>query len=178
MDGVVNMQPFYNKGGFEIAFRGVRHERTGMEYKIDTNISQITEPDLEEILAYDQQCFGFPRPQFLRPWIEQPGVKTFKYFNNDKLGGFAIIRKTVKGYKVSPLFADNAGIAEELYKACLNAAVGEPLYIDIPDINSSGVELAKKYQTRYVFECARMYYGKAPDIPVEKVYGITTFELG
>jgi len=76
------------------------------------------------------------------------------------------------------LFADNSTIAEELYKACLNSVVGKPLYLDIPVINSDAVALTQKYNTTYVFECARMYYGKAPNIEIDKVFGITTFELG
>src|SRR5687767_13908009 len=31
MDGVVTMQPFYQKGGFEIAFKDERYENTGLQ---------------------------------------------------------------------------------------------------------------------------------------------------
>lgn len=178
MDGVIAMQPFYNKGGFEIEFRDERHEKIGEKYGVDKNISPIEEKDFDSVLAYDKKCFGFPRPQFLIPWLKQKSVKTFKYNNAEKLKGFAVIRKANKGYKVCPLFADNAEIAEELYKACLNSVVGQPLYLDIPMINQAAVALTKKYNTTYVFECARMYYGKTPDIEINKVFGITTFELG
>lgn len=178
MDGVIAMQTFYKKGGFEIAFRDERHEKIGEEFIIDQNISPIINDDFDSILEYDKQCFGFSRPQFLIPWLKQPDVKTFKYSNNGKLEGFAIIRKANKGYKICPLFADNSTIAEELYKACLNSVVGKPLYLDIPVINSDAVALTQKYNTTYVFECARMYYGKAPIIEIDKVFGITTFELG
>ena len=178
MDGVIAMQPFYKKGGFEIEFRDERHERTGEKFEVDKNISAIKDKDFDSILAYDNRCFGFPRPQFLIPWLKQTNVITFKYYCNRKLMGFAVIRKATKGYKVCPLFADNAEVAEELYKACLNSVVNQPLYIDIPVINPGAVALIKKYNTSYVFECARMYYGKAPKLEINKVFGITTFELG
>jgi hypothetical protein len=29
-----------------------------------------------------------------------------------------------------------------------------------------------------VFGCARMYYGPIPDMPWDRIFGITTFELG
>ncbi len=64
MDGVIAMQPFYKKGGFEIEFRDERHERIGEKFNVDKNISSITEKDFDSILAYDKQCFGFPRPHF------------------------------------------------------------------------------------------------------------------
>ena len=92
--------------------------------------------------------------------------------------GFAVIRKVNVGYKIGPLFADNDWIAEELYRACLNSAQGEPIYFDIPVINKGAVQLVKKYKAKYTFECARMYYGPVPKIKIDKVFGITTFELG
>ena len=169
MDGVIAMQPFYKKGGFEILFRDERFEKMGMKFEIDKNISPISDNDFNSIFAYDKQCFGFSRPQFLKPWLNLPGNKTFKYIENEKLKGFAI---------VCPLFADNEMIAEELYKACLNSVVDKPLYFDIPVINKGAVNIIKKYDAEYVFECARMYHGKSPNIEINKVFGITTFELG
>lgn len=178
MDGVIAMQPFYKQGGFEILFRDERYEKTGMKFNINENISPISDEDRDTILEYDKQCFGFYRPQFLKPWLKLPGNKTFKYTEDDKLKGFAIVRKADKGYKVCPLFADNEMIAEELYKACLNSVQGESLFLDIPVVNKGAVNLIKRYNGTYVFECARMYYGKPPDIDINKVFGITTFELG
>ena len=178
MDGVVTMQPFYRRGGFETAFRDERHERTGTAFLIDSHISPVGDQDMEAILAYDQQCFGFPRPQFLKPWLNLPNIRAFTYADKGELKGFAIIRKAIQGYKICPLFADNIEIAEELYKVCLNSAPGEQLYIDIPMINEDAVTLVQKYNTTCIFECARMYYGKAPDAEINKIFGITTFELG
>jgi len=178
MDGVVAMQPFYQEGGFEIAFRDNRYEKKGIPLKLDKNISAIEEDDISPILKYDKHCFGYLRPQFMIPWLKLPDNKTFKYVKNEQIKGFAIIRKAKIGYKICPLFADNVNIAEELYKACLNSVVGEPLYMDVPTINQGALNIIKKYDAKYVFECARMYYGKSPDIKIDKVYGVTTFELG
>lgn len=178
MDGVVAMQPFYQKGGFQLAFRDERHERTGQSFRIDSCISPVEEQDLDELLEYDSQCFGFQRPQFMKPWLSLSDAKAFKYQCDGKLQGFAVIRKAVLGYKAGPLFADRKEIAEELYKACLDAAAGEQLFIDIPAVNADATGLVGKYGTACKFECARMYYGKAPAMAIHKVFGITTFELG
>jgi GNAT superfamily N-acetyltransferase len=178
MDGVVDMQDFYQRGGFEIAYKDERYERIGEQFPIDNNITEITDEDLPAIMEYDRQCFGYSRPQFLLPWLKMPESKTFKYNSNGKLLGFAIVRKANVGYKVCPLFADTPQIAEELYKACLNSVVGEPLYLDIPMVNKSAISLVEKYGAKYVFECARMYLGTPPAVDTNKIYGITTFELG
>ncbi len=178
MDGVVAMQSFYHKGGFNIAFRDERHERFGEKFTLNTYVSKISEYDMSDILKYDAVCFGFHRPQFLIPWIKQAYGFSFKYVENGLLKGYAIMRKTGKGYKICPLFADNPFVAEELYKACLNEAPYELVYIDIPMINQLAIDLVKKYETRFVFECARMYLNSTPSIPYERIFGITTFEIG
>ncbi|WP_420572147.1 GNAT family N-acetyltransferase [Kordia sp.] len=178
MDGVVAMQPFYKKGGFEIAFKDVRYEKKGISFPVDKHITSIKDTDFQAILDYDEKCFGFPRPQFLKPWLQLPRNKTFKYVENDQLKGFAIVRKANTGYKICPLFADNLNVAEALYQACLNAVNGDLLYIDIPMSNVAAKTLIEKYDASYIFECARMYYGNPPKVDMDKIFGITTFELG
>ena len=178
LDGVVAMQDFYNKGGFDIAFRDERHEKLGAHFKVHTHVSKISELDTEDVIKYDTECFGFHRPQFLLPWLKQPYGFSFKYVESGLLKGYAVLRKTWKGYKICPLFADDQFIAEELYKACLNEVPNELVYIDIPMNNKLAVDLVFKYQTTYIFECARMYLNNMPSIPNQKIFGITTFELG
>ena len=178
MDGVVAMQPFYTKGGFEVAYKDERYEKNGTEFIIDDHISPIDDSDITSILAYDKQCFGLLRPQFIMPWLKIPYNKTFKYVENNVLKGFAVVRKVSTGYKICPLFADNEQIAEELYKACLNSAIGQPLYIDIPMVNQGAINMVRKYNATSIFECARMYLGTPPSMLMDKVFGITTFELG
>ncbi len=178
MDGVVAMQPFYQKGGFEIAFIDERYECIGKSFTLSENISNIESEEFKMILEYDTECFGFERAQFLSNWLKLPDSKFFKYMKEDKLEGYAVIRKVDPGFKIGPLFSNDAAVAEELYKACLNSAAGEPVYLDIPTTNKGAVELVKKYDANYVFECARMYYGGSPEVDIDKVFGITTFELG
>ena len=178
MDGVIAMQPFYQKGGFEIAFRDERYERIGSEYKVDSNVSNVSKDDYDPILKYDSQCFGVERTQFLKIWLQIPESKAFKYVENGILKGFCMIRKVDQGFKICPLFADDFEVAQKLYETCLNEAIGNPVYLDIPMINSEAVRLVKTYNAQYVFECARMYYGTPPAMELSKVFGITTFELG
>lgn len=178
MDGVVDMQPFYKKGGFEIAFRDLRYEAISREFITDKNIFPITKSDYDEILNYDKECFGFDRAQFMLNWLEMREVKAFKHYEDNKLKGFVIVRKANKGFKICPLFADDYNVADELYKAASNSVSGNLLYLDIPIINNDAKKLVEKYNMKYVFECARMYYGTPPEVPLNKIFGITTFELG
>ena len=69
MDGVVAMQPFYKKGGFEIAFCDERYERNGTTFEINPNIHSVTQSDFEAVLEFDKNCFGVPRTTFLLQWL-------------------------------------------------------------------------------------------------------------
>lgn len=178
MDGVPDMQAFYKKGGFEIAFRDMRYKKIGMSFKVNPAISPFENSDLESILSLDKQCFGFQRQRFMRAWLAIPSIKTFKYVDHQGFRGFAIMRQIGGGHKICPLFADNKAIAKSLYEACLNAVPSEELCIDIPANNPMALELVQEYNASYVSECARMYYGEPPKVATAKVFGITTFELG
>lgn len=178
MDGVLAMQPFYQKGGFKIAYRDERYEKEGTKYPNNPAVQTITESDFEAISTLDTECFGVSRTAFLSLWLTATNAKAFKYANNGNLLGFAVLRQCQKGYKIGPLFAENTIVAEALYEHCLSEAIGEPVYLDIPVNNKAAVALVTKYNADYVFECARMYHGQPPKIAMEKIFGITSFELG
>jgi hypothetical protein len=38
--------------------------------------------------------------------------------------------------------------------------------------------LAERHGMVVAFETARMYTGKVPDLPLRRLFGVTTFELG
>jgi GNAT superfamily N-acetyltransferase len=178
MDGVLAMQSFYSKGGFNIAFRDERYEFNGTILPFSTDVSLINKEDFEKIIAFDIDCFGCQRTLFLENWLQMPESKALKYTENNSILGYAVIRKAETGYKIGPLFANNPKIAEELFKSCLSIAPNHSVFLDIPTTNLNAVSLVKKYKGKYVFECARMYYGPSPKIIINAIYGITTFELG
>ncbi len=178
MDGVVAMQPFYAKGGFTMQFRSERHRKKGEVFPMDSHVEPFRDSCFDEVLSYDTACFGFPRPQFLVPWLQLPDSSSYVYSHKGKIRGYASMRKVYSGYKICPLFADNAEIAIALYRACLTATPGEDVFLDIPVINAAAMQMAADHHTEYVFECGRMYYGNFPILPTDKIFGITTFELG
>lgn len=178
MDGVFNMQPFYTKGDFKFSHRDLRMEGKGGKFDYSNRVSKITHKDFSKIHALDTRCFGCDRKTFLKGWLKMPESVGYKYVNGDNLEGFGVIRKCRSGYKIGPLFAKNFEVTDELFKALINFSNGDLVYLDIPEINKNAVKLAAKYNMKECFGCARMYYGKAPKLPYNQIYGVTTFELG
>jgi|GEM_PF-3130153 len=40
------------------------------------------------------------------------------------------------------------------------------------------MDLAKRHRMTVAFVTARMYVGRTPDLPMDRLFGVTTFELG
>jgi GNAT superfamily N-acetyltransferase len=180
LDGVVSQQDNYKKSGFQFAYRNIRYEGVSDgNASNDSQIVDLSQVPFDLIREYDQNLFPDDRKQFLQAWLHQPESISLGYMQNGKLAGYGMIRKCRTGYKIGPLFADNAEIAEALFDALQSRITpGSVFYLDVPEINPEAVALAKKHQMKLVFETARMYTGEFPVLPLHKVFGVTTFELG
>lgn len=81
--------------------------------------------------------------------------------------------------KVGPLFADRSDIAEDLFLALQEGIPnGAPIFLDTPAENGAAADLTRRHNMTAVFEIARMYAGGKPDLPLDRIFGITSFELG
>ena len=65
-----------------------------------------------------------------------------------------------------------------LYADLAGFATGGPLYLDAPENNPEAMALVQRHGMSEVFGCARMYLGPFPAVAQERVFGVTTFELG
>ncbi len=181
LDGVIEQQENYKKSGFTLAYSNIRFACSAKPGAPPDNsaIVPIQNVPLNLILAYDALCFPAGRSEFLSAWFTMPESRALAYVENKTLRGYGMIRPCRRGFKIGPLFADDPAIAETLYRA-LAAFPGTTadVYLDVPEKNRDALALAGKYQMEKVFGTARMYTGTTPDIALDKVFGVTTFELG
>jgi GNAT superfamily N-acetyltransferase len=181
LDGVVEQQDNYKKSGFKLAYRNIRYEGKGSKPTKERpgTLLPLSEIAFEKLLTYDTAIFPTKREVFLKRWIEQPNSLALGFVEFGELKGYGMVRKCQKGYKIGPLFADNENIAKALFDE-FRAFVGEEnyIYLDTPEPNSMAVKLAESNNMTPMFETARMYTKGFPDTPIEKVFGVTTFELG
>ena len=118
-------------------------------------------------------------PAFLRCWIAQRESTALGILRGSTLAGYGVVRRCRDGYKIGPLFADDSALAESLFDA-LQAYVprGAKLYLDVPEPNAAALALAEKHGMAVAFETARMYTRQAPELPLRRIFGVTSFELG
>lgn len=180
LDGVVDQQENYKKSGFELAYRNIRYEGTGTSgQNEDPNIVSLSKVPFEKLLQYDNQMFPTPRATFLKEWIKQSESLAVGYMKGEEMLGYGMVRKCRTGFKVGPLFANNPEIADKLFQKFRNfVGEGNPIFLDTPEVNKEAVRLAEKYQMKPMFETARMYTKGKPNIDLQRVFGVTTFELG
>jgi GNAT superfamily N-acetyltransferase len=180
LDGVVAQQDNYKKSGFTLAYSNVRYQGTGGGYyPADSGIVPLSTLAFDDIGAYDKPFFPDNRREFLMCWINQPQSTALGILRNNKLAGYGVLRICRSGYKVGPLFADSAECAEQLFLALnSHAPEGAPVFLDIPAVNTAAVDLVSRHNMIVSFETARMYTGQSPDLPINRLFGVTTFELG
>ena len=180
LDGVVEQQENYRKSGFELAYSNVRFEGVTCESQpLSESVAEIGAEQFDTVLGYDASFFPSDRCDFLKRWLVQEGSVPLGAWAENALVGYGVIRPCQSGFKVGPLFADSPKVAEELFQG-LQSSVrpDEPLYLDIPEGNKQALSLVQQYGMSKVFETARMYTGEFPKLPLGRLYGVTSFELG
>lgn len=177
MDGVFDMVPFYRRGGFELAHRDLRFEGVAVG-TADPAVEALEDVDRTEVCAMDAALLGADRTAFLDRWLTAPGVRVACLRRNGHLAAFAALRPALVGYKFGPVLADDAELAERVVSHLMSTVRGEQVQLDVPEPNAAGLALAHRHGLREVFGCARMYHGPAPDIDLQRVFGVGSFEFG
>ncbi|MEM6596491.1 MAG: GNAT family N-acetyltransferase, partial [Pseudomonadota bacterium] len=173
LDGVVDQQPNYARSGFVLAHRNVRYAGPA-----PSGAPRLPEASTAELVDYDAQFFPADRRTFMAAWLTNDGHVVRSVIDDGRVKGFGLLRPCLEGAKIGPLFANDAATAEVIFLALCAEAPPGPIILDVPETNPAAVALAERHGLTAVFETARMYKGMAPDLPIAKTFGITTFELG
>src|SRR6267142_4109214 len=179
LDGVVAQQQNYRMSGFELAYANVRYGGTVVAPDApQPGVIALTEVPLATVEAYDATVFPAPRTAFLRAWIGSPGHVGRALVRDGGLAGWGVIRPCRKGRKIGPLVADDRAAAEVVLSALLTSVGGGEIFLDVPGINRDAIALAQDLGLAPVFETARMYTDAIPPLRLERIFGVTSFELG
>lgn len=182
LDGVVAQQENYRKSGFTLAYRNIRYEGIGDGQAVATHCPEqvlLSSVSMEAVVACDRTFFPTNRRPFLQCWLTQPHSYSLGILQGETITGYGMLRACRSGYKIGPLFADTPEQADSLFSSLkAKVPVGQPFYLDVPEPNAAAVTLAHRYHMINTFETARMYNAPPPSLPVEKIFGVTTFELG
>lgn len=178
LDGVLERETNYRQAGFKTTYSHIRHVcNLAPSDRVPDEVIPLTDVPLEAVALYDAENFPAPRPQFLEPWIRLSGA-AYGVMEGGKLVGYGVLRPCRQGFKIGPLFADTLEIADCLFRALTHHSEEKPVFIDIPDVNSALPVLIERYGLQPVFTCVRMYWGNEATVDPERIFGVTTLELG
>lgn len=181
LDGVVAQQDNYRRSGFVHSHANVRYggEPIRRTASAAAEMVPLAEVPFGLIEASDAEVFPAPRAGFLRRWTSAPDHQGRAMMRDGAVAAWGVIRPCRSGHKIGPLVATDPEAAHSTLHALLAAVPGEgPIFLDVPAPNEAAVTLAKSMGLSPVFETARMYTGLIGPLRTERVFGVTTFELG
>jgi len=188
LDGVVTQQENYKKSGFALAYRNVRYGGViaglpssppqPVRDAVTSGMISLADIPFAAIEADDALVFPASRAAFLRAWIDAPGHIGRAIMRDSRLGAWGVIRPCRRGFKIAPLVAHDRASAETLFSALVAAAGAGEIFIDVPEPNAAAVALARAAGLAPVFQTARMYNGAIRPVRLERIFGVTSFELG
>jgi GNAT superfamily N-acetyltransferase len=187
LDGVLAQTDNYQKSGFQFAHKNCRFEgypqqfqaNTGGELAQGERLKPLAEVGHETLASFDERYFPTRRETFLKAWVTQADHHGLVIMRGHDICAYGIIRPCHLGHKIGPLFAQTISQARSLLLAlCSGLDPKTPVYLDPPATNLMAINLAQSLGMTMVFETARMYKGATPTLPIEHIYGMTSFELG
>lgn len=171
LDGVPEQQANYAAMGFVPTYETIRMTGTlPSDHTTDRQILSVA--TLEEIRDLDRQCFPARRDDFLNAWLAPPN-RGMAHRGGGGVDGYAVLRPCRSGAKIGPLFAQDMGVALDLL-----AAVSGPVQIDVPAIQSDWLEALVMRGLEAGFRTKRMYRGELPTMDLDRVFGVSSLELG
>ena len=177
MDGVFDLEAFYERGGFRRVHRDLRFEGIAAGQDDPAAVPLVGVPHADWI-RYDRAHCAAPREDFIDAWLAAPGVIALGIIEDGHLVAAGALRPCRVGWKIGPLTADRPDLAHRLTGALLARIAGDRVQLDVPEPNADALALAEAFDLREAFGCARMYLGRAPELPVDRIYGVTSFEFG
>jgi GNAT superfamily N-acetyltransferase len=178
MDGVFEMVPFYEAGGFRSLHRDLRFEGVAEAGMADPAVEPLAAVPAAAIAGYDAAVTGLSRPGFLGAWLGVPGGYGVALREGGQLRGYGFARPCQHGVKIGPLLADTPAVAERLLGGLLAARPGVAVALDVPEPNAAALAMVRARGWREAFGCARMESGGRLPVDLARVFGVTSFEFG
>ncbi|MFI1868007.1 GNAT family N-acetyltransferase [Streptomyces jumonjinensis] len=180
LDAVPAQQANYQRSGFTPAYGTVRYGGRPLRGGSPDEATVPAAPEhLGAIAAYDRDCFPADRGEFVARWLAAPGHTARVRLRDGRVTGYGVIRPGRDAHRIGPLFADTVQDAEALFDG-LTAHLGpeDTVALDVPEPQREAAALAVARGLTAQFPTVRMYTGPAPEVRAERVFGVTTLELG
>ena len=178
LDGVEEQQANYRSKGFESVYETIRYSGRAPFPPVGAGRPRVVPVQpTPDIFGYDALCSPAPRRSFLQRWL-QPPHRALAAITSRGMAGYAVARSCRSGFKIGPLFADNVQTALDLLGELATACEGGELNIDVPATQVDFIAALDAAGFAPTFSTTRMYKGPPPKLDAQRIFGVTTLELG
>lgn len=174
----VDKVPFYEKLGFKGDFEFVVLKGRGYSSPTAAKLKQAGKGDIQEIVRFDELCFGASRRKLLEQVLTNPTNSCYICVENGKICGFAVAKSYGDMAELGPLVCarGRSDVAVDLVKACLNRLRGLEVHLYIPEKERPILSLLMSSGFREDFRVTRMFFKAF--VPEDCIYLAESLERG
>jgi GNAT superfamily N-acetyltransferase len=140
----------------------------------DRRIREFEPDDFEPMIALDALSSPHERSEFLAAWMAATATLTLVYDDGCAVTGFGMIRPSRTGVRIGPLIADTPATALALYDALTAACPGELVWLNCPEPNVAGADLARRRGLLRASHTVRMYSHPVRPTALSSCYSIAS----
>lgn len=153
---------FYTSLGFSydsdfIALKG----RASSSSTLAADVREAKKHEIDEIVSFDQNCFGASRKKLLEPILLDPDNLCHTYVESGHISGFVLAKLYSGVAELGPLVCNRGqgDIATGLLTAALNRLSGLEVSMCIPKKEATILDVLTKLGFTERFRVARMFFG-------------------
>jgi GNAT superfamily N-acetyltransferase len=170
--------PFYRRLGFKYNSEFSVLKGKGFSSPSGAGVREVTKEDMQEVIDYDQTCFGASRRKLLEPILLNPHNLCYVSIEDDQILGYVAAKVYEQMAEIGPLVCrqGRSDIAISLLKTALNRLQGFEVFMCVPKKESAILNMLKGASFSENFHVARMFFGH----PVVKdcIYMAESLERG
>jgi GNAT superfamily N-acetyltransferase len=170
--------PFYTKLGFKYDSDFTVLKGQGVSSSIDARVTEAQRQNLEQIIEFDQNCFGATRRKVVEPIIADPGNFCYTVFEDNRLVGFIATAIYGETAELGPMVCrqGRSDVAISLINASLDRLKGYEVSLCMGKKEVSVIDTLIEHGFTESFRVSRMFFGK----PIIKdcIYAAESLERG
>jgi GNAT superfamily N-acetyltransferase len=153
--------PFYKRLDFEDDLEFVVLKGKGFSSPVMANLREARSQDVQEVIEYDQSCFGSSRRKLLEPIILDPGNICYVSTEGERISGYSVAKVYRGMAELGPLVCPQGhrDIAINLLKATLSRLKGMEVSLFVPSKDVSVLKMLEAFEFEESFRVARMFNG-------------------
>jgi hypothetical protein len=180
LEAVPEIAELYRKLGFIDEYDSLRflgNDQNIASSIANSNVKSLKKEIIKKVAKFDAEYFGANRIKVLTSIYEDYPKLCFASYAGSAIAGYIMCRKAEEGYRIGPWVCnpEKPQLARQLLTKFMQT-LGEntKLYVGVPAVNKTAVEILQKFGFEQYSKSIRMRFGK--ELKNERIDGV--FAIG